>query len=324
MANHGKKPMLWLGLAALGGVALGAAAWKAGELLVSLALDRRMPKMPEKGPRLNLAGYDEDRELIELVQNATRRLHEYPCEDVEIRSHDGLRLVGHYFPVENEKRLLIAFHGWRSAWDRDFAVVSEYWREMGCSVLYVEQRAQGESEGECMGFGLLERFDCLAWSEYAMERFGEIPTYLVGVSMGASSVMMSSSLALPRNIHGMIADCGYTSPEAIWRHVAENNMHIPYDGPASYFARLHCRRKIGMEPGETSCPEALAKSKTPILFIHGTGDHFVPVGMTYENFKACAAPKRLFIAPGAEHGQSYLADTEGYKRTVSAFWQELD
>ena len=43
--------------------------------------------------------------------------------------------------------------------------------------------------------------------------------------------------------------------------------------------------------------------------------------MTYENYKACSAPKRLFVVPGAEHGMSYLIDRAGYEENVLAFWQ---
>ena len=31
----------------------------------------------------------------------------------------------------------------------------------------------------------------------------------------------------------------------------------------------------------------------------------------YENFTACASPKKLFIVPGADHGMSYFVDREG-------------
>ena len=62
----------------------------------------------------------------------------------------------------------------------------------------------------------------------------------------------------------------------------------------------------------------------PVVFVHGTDDHFVPVRMTYENYKACASPKRLLIVPGADHGMSYYIDREQYERQSLAFWDEFD
>ena len=47
-------------------------------------------------------------------------------------------------------------------------------------MLYVEQRAQNESEGDYIGFGLTERYDCVDWANWAAERFPGLPVYLMG------------------------------------------------------------------------------------------------------------------------------------------------
>lgn len=141
--------------------------------------------------------------------------------------------------------------------------------------------------------------------------------------MGASTVLMTAGFDLPNNVCGIMADCGFTSPKAIWKYVVENNIHIPYRlyGKAVDDA---CKRKIQYEADGYSCTEALQKCKVPVLFVHGTDDKFVPVEMTYENYKACASEKRLFIVPGAEHGMSYMVDTAGYQKEVLDFWAEHD
>ena len=74
-------------------------------------------------------------------------------------------------------------HGWRSSWSGDFGGVSDFWHENGCSVLYAEQRGQGSSGGAYMGFGMMERYDCLDWANAAVEKFGpETEILLLGVS----------------------------------------------------------------------------------------------------------------------------------------------
>jgi len=167
--------------------------------------------------------------------------------------------------------------------------------------------------------------DCLDWLQWIREHAGEkMPVYLGGVSMGATTVMMASGLALPSNVRGIVADCGFTSPEAIWKHVMTRNLHLPYGWITRTAARRAYRRRLKMEPKDRSCPEALCNCKVPVLFIHGADDHFVPVEMTYENYKACRAPKQLLIVPGAEHGMSYLVNPEAYEGALKAFWQEYD
>ena len=60
------------------------------------------------------------------------------------------------------------------------------------------------------------------------------------------------------------------------------------------------------------------------MLVHGTDDHFVPVEMTYENYKACASPKKLLIVPGADHGMSHFLEPKRYEDAVKAFWAEHD
>lgn len=103
----------------------------------------------------------------------------------------------------------------------------------------------------------------------------------------------------------------------------QGSLHMPYD---LYGAAVNdlCRRKIHLGANEYSAVKAMEKCTVPVLFIHGTDDHFVPVEMTYENYKACAAPKRLFVVPGADHGMSYYMDKTGYEKVLREFWEEND
>ena len=61
-----------------------------------------------------------------------------------------------------------------------------------------------------------------------------------------------------------------------------------------------------------------------MLLIHGQADTFVPVEMSYENYSACAAKKKLIVVPGAVHGLSYLVARERYEKAELQFWDEND
>ena len=89
-------------------------------------------------------------------------------------------------------------------------------------------------------------------------------------------------------------------------------------------ATLVHSRKINMKAKETTTMEALKNTTIPVLFIHGSDDHFVPIEMTYENYKACASEKRLLVVPGAEHAMSYIVDKKKYEDAIRRFWQEQD
>ena len=289
------------------------------------AVDRNEPDIIKKGRRI-IPTPESITKIYNDIDSKADVLEKSDHEVVEITSFDGLRLVGHLFDCHEPKRIVISMHGWRSRWARDFAVSHTYNLASGCIVIYPEQRGQGNSEGEKIGFGVTERFDCLEWVRYINERFGgELPIYLAGISMGATTVLMTAGLDLPETVHGIIADCGFTSPKKIWSHVSQYYFHIPYGTYDKQIKKLYRKYfDVNVCSDELSTVDIMKNNKIPVLFVHGTDDTFVPIEMTYENYKACSAPKRLFIVPGAEHGLSYLVDTEGYQRAVSEFFDEFD
>ena len=95
-------------------------------------------------------------------------------------------------------------------------------------------------------------------------------------------------------------------------------------GLYSKAAKDICEKRIQMSSDSYSTTEALSNCTVPVLFIHGTDDNFVPIEMTYENYKACVSEKRLFVVPGAKHGMSYLVDKDGYETAVKQFWNDFD
>ena len=315
-----KDVLIGSGVAAAAGVAaMGVISHMITSYMMKVAMDRDLPNMRHMGAaRAHLGGIPNAEALFKTLEQKGEKLKSTPCETVEITAYDGEKLVGHLCRCENAERVIVAMHGWRSSWWRDFGMISGFWQENRCTVLYAEQRGQNNSGGDYMGFGLMERFDCLEWAKWVNERF-DLPIYLAGVSMGATTVLMASGLDLPAGVRGIIADCGFTSPDGIWRHVARNNLHLPY-GIRSAAANSICRKMIQMGSNDCSTLQALEKNRVPVLFIHGADDHFVPVEMTYENYKACTAPKRLLVVPGADHGMSYLLESEGYQGMMLDFW----
>lgn len=310
-------------VAAMGLGVAGAVHMLSTNYLVNVALNRETPKHTGSA-RQRIAGAQWDEAWMRQRLDCGRRLRDQEGQTVQTLGRGNVKLVGHWFPASQPRRIIVAMHGWRSSWYNDFGFIADFWMENGCSILLAEQRGQGESDGKYMGFGLLERYDCISWVNWLNEQCGDaLPIYLCGVSMGASTVLMAAGLELPKNVRGIIADCGYTSPEAIWKHVAKDNLGMSY-GTRRAAVNDMCRRRIQMGIGDYSCVDAMAECEVPVLFIHGTDDKFVPIEMTYENFKACAAPKRLLVVPGAGHGMSYSTDTVNYQKAMKQFWEDFD
>lgn len=262
-------------------------------------------------------------ELDRQIRAGRQALEQTPHETVDIAAYDGVSLRGHLVEAASPRRLVLAMHGWRSAWSRDFSLSWPFWRDAGCTVLYPEQRGTGESGGSWLCFGAVERYDCLYWLRYLESRYGTgLPIYLCGISMGAATVLMAPSLDLPASVHGILADCGFTSPFEIWKHVYESCFHLPFRN--GRLCRKFFKAKTGFDLDEADTRKILARSRIPLLLIHGGADDFVPADMSRENYAAAAGPKKLLIVEGAAHGLSYAVDQPAYEAAVLDFFAQHD
>ncbi len=229
-------------------------------------------------------------------------------ERLWLKSHDGLKLAADYLPAENAVGTIIVVHGYRSNNCLDFSCVFELYHSWNYNILAVHDRAHGDSEGKYIGFGILDRYDVLAWTEYVTENIGG-SVFLDGMSMGASTVLMTSGFDLPKNVKGIIADCGFTSPFEECKHVLKKDFKLPAF-PLLPICSLGVKLFAGYSLNDYSTLDALKTNKIPVLFIHGSEDTFVPTYMGKQNYDACVAEKEILIIDGANHGESFLKETE--------------
>ena len=244
-----------------------------------------------------------------------------PQEDIEIKSFDGLTLRGKYFECNQGGPVELLFHGYRGSAERDVSGGIERCFALQRNVILIDHRASGTSEGNIITFGIKERFDCLKWVEYAVERFGkDTDIILSGVSMGAATVMMAAAEDLPENVVCALADCGYTSAKEIIKKVMRDRK-FP-DKIVYPFAKLAAKLFAKFDLEETSPLQAVAKAKIPIIFLHGTGDDFVPCEMSERLYAHCISKKSFVAIEGAAHGLAFPVDKDGYIKAVKDFEKE--
>ncbi|WP_426350646.1 alpha/beta hydrolase [Alloiococcus sp. CFN-8] len=261
-------------------------------------------------------------EYSSLIKEGTAWIKAQNKERIEIKSHDGLRLVGHLLLAEKPKGTILMFHGYRSSGFNDFSCAAAYLYSLGYNLLIPDQRAHGESEGKYICFGVLERYDCLSWIEYINSRIGmDKPIILDGISMGAATVLMAAGLKLPDNVKGIIADCGFTSPWDIFSHIIKKDYHLP-KFPLLYNTSFLSKIVAGFGFKDYSTLEALKSNKLPVLFAHGSKDTFVPSWMSEAAYKVAVSPKKLLIVPEALHGNCYMKDTDRYKKELKDFFDK--
>lgn len=246
-------------------------------------------------------------------------------QDCYLRSMDGLRLHACYLPAERGERFVILSHGYRGSSFGDFAYTARFLHEHHCNLLFIDQRCCGESEGEYITFGAKEQYDVQRWAYYIARRNEKkLPIYLYGESMGATAVLMASGHALPREVRGLIADCGFCSIREEFRNIAAHWFHMHWVELLLLRVDLFCRFLAGFCMKDADTTEAMKTNRKPVLFFHGEKDTYVHAINTFRNYSRCHAPKELVIVPEARHLCSAYEQPEFYRKKLLKFFQRYD
>lgn len=237
-------------------------------------------------------------------------------EKCSIKSLDGLNLVG-YFIERNSDKTAIVVHGFGGNY-KDMQQHCKMFYDRNFNILAVENRAHGESEGRCVGFGFLDRLDLLKWIEFLNEKNPEAQIVMFGLSMGGTAVCSLAGENLPNNVVAIISDCAFSNGDKQISYVIRK-----YKGIGkilkkhlySYIKNLH-----SFDMMQVDAVKSVKNTKIPILFIHGDCDKFVPVENLYDLFNA--TPENLrekYIVEGATHGMAYSVAGVLYEKKIMDF-----
>ena len=210
------------------------------------------------------------------------------AEDVSMRTEDGVKLHGWFFPAPNAQVCLLLFHG-----NADNISIrlpkAEAWVQRGVSVLLIDYRGYGKSEGTIQSSADLikDAKAGLAWLKKA-KNLNPSQIILYGESMGSVPAI---ELAGHETFKAIILEAPFTS--------LKDMAKLLY-GMAPDFM---------LKDFEMNNEENIAKLKTPVLILQGTEDEVVPFSMGQRLFKKAPEPKSFFEIKGGHHND--LAEKAG-------------
>ena len=277
---------------------------------------------PKKG-QLNDVNVMESTEFFgqeEKTKPLIAILMKIPYEDVFITSFDKLRLHAKVYENKNSKKVAIMFHGYRGAPYRDFSGGATEIIKLGYNVILIDERAHCLSQGHSITFGVRETKDAVSWVNYARERFGEdIELIMIGISMGGATVLMASDKIGRAKI---IADAPYTKPKVILQEVIKSlKLPLFFVYPLLYLSLLIFGRT---NLHKLSAYDSIKNTTNDILIIHGDSDSIVPHAISYALYQTYPNKIQYELFSGADHGTSYLVDTDRYRKIILTFLGELD
>lgn len=259
---------------------------------------------------------DEFREKYYALDDAFEA-KEKPAE-VFIQSEDNLKLQAlQYTQPQDNHKWAINVHFYLGdntrmiPWTRNFY-------EQGFNVLAPNLRGHGKSEGNYIGMGWDDRLDIIQWIDYIIDKDPQAEILLFGISMGGTAVMMASGEDLPNNVKVIVEDCGYSNVEELFSYQLKELFNLP-SFPIMNAANTMTKIHAGYDLADVDTVKQLKKNNTPMLFIQGDADTFVPFKMLDTLYNATDVQKEKFIVKNAGHAESESMNPEAYWQKVQSF-----
>ncbi len=227
------------------------------------------------------------------------------AEDVYPITADGVKLHGWYFQARDAKSALLFLHG--NAGNISGRVhKAQGWIERGVSVLLLDYRGYGRSEGE-IRHGEDIVWDAQAGLDWLVKHkawtLNKIILY--GESLGSYPVIR---LAIDHKAAGLILEAPFTT----FSDLAA--IHYPALPKFIVESLLKDFRfdNIGI----------ISKIQTPFFILYGTADATCPFAMGEKLFESAPEPKSFFNVPDAGHNNLAEVAAENYWNKPQEFLKE--
>ena len=233
---------------------------------------------------------------------------------------DSTLLHAYYIPAEKPtSNTAVVIHGYQSKALEMLHIAYLYHHDLQFNVRLPHLRTHGKSGGTHIGFGKQGAQDVLQWmAQLEKETDAPINWVVHGISMGAATTMFVAGATDNPNIKAYIEDCGYSSVFDEIAYVAQRDYGMT-EAPCVALASQICQWVYGWNFREASCVEALRNVDTPMLFIHGTADRYVPFDMVHELYNAKPRNKEIWEVKDVIHARSYHDRRDEYTKKVRDF-----
>lgn len=236
--------------------------------------------------------------------------------------HDGLNLYGQFFDLGSDRCVMI-LPGRREGLCGSYFYAIPY-AKMGMSVLVIDPRAHGDSDGEFNTVGFEEHRDAIAWLHFLKQECGIRSVVFHCICIGcASGIYALTSPSCPDMVEGIVTDGMFTNFFESFYHRLRA-YHIPsLPGLDIVLLDLWMRIFTGhtMRIGPIDYIDKLEK---PILMLHSKADRYSTPDQAQKLFDMAGSKnKKLEWFEGCAHSQLRIKDMEHYDSTIEAFVQSL-
>lgn len=255
---------------------------------------------------------------FKLTSNESKRWFKNSnYKEVYVKSFDKKKL--HAYEIKNKLNTwVIIVHGYTNNALEMLDVAYNFYKK-GYSILLIDQRAHGKSDGVYSTHGFYERKDMLSWIDYINKK-KKTKIILYGISMGGTVIMRTVGENLPGNVICAIEDCGFISNYDQFYNQLKYLKFLPKPIISSF--NIFSSIFFGFNIYKFNPEEILMNGKIPFMFIHGSSDKLVPPKNAYDAYQLYKGKKKLLIIDEAKHMKSSIQDSKKYYNEIFSFIKE--
>lgn len=274
----------------------------------------------EKWPRVCSAPENEEQLAMWNAGIEWAREHGGNMREVSIEN-EGLHLVGELYDFGGN-RCVIILPGRCECLRYSYYYAKPYADE-GVSVLVIDSRAHGLSDGKYSTVGYAEGRDAAAWARYLAEKENMSEIYFHGVCIGgAAAIFAATDADCPKEVRGIVTEgCFVNFRETFKNHMIVDKRPI---FPVLDMVMIRLWAKTGVNV-LSKCPlRAVRSLKLPALFIFGEQDKYSVPAKSRKLYAACASEKKsqVWLSRGT-HSHLRINNTQEYDGAVRSFLQSL-
>lgn len=241
-----------------------------------------------------------------------------PFEEVSFPSRDNIRIRGWLIPGTGEKAVILV-HG-ITADRREAMRWLKPLHQEGYTLLTIDLRNHGKSDGELTTMGLLEKNDVMGAVDFLTEERGIESVGVFGVSMGSSAGI--HAMAEDPRIRAGIFEAPFSSLRNLLEVMAERDYHLPPRFTIDLVDILY-RMRSSYSLDEIRPVDRVGKiSPRPLFIIHCPDDDFVPYQFGLDVYEAAGEPKEFWASPCKKHARAWQGNPEEAERRVREFFRK--
>lgn len=186
---------------------------------------------------------------------------------------------------------------------------------LGYSVLLIDLPGHGESGGSHITFGIAEAQSVGAALRYLHHEFSVERIGVIGVSLGAASLVLSKPDVPLRAV--VLESMFPTIREAVSDRLS---LYLGSFGESlTPLLRWQLPLRLGISPAELRPIVELPSLHAPRLIVSGSIDRSTTLAETERIYAAASAPKELWVVDRAAHVDLHAFSSEAYEERVSTF-----